>query len=72
MVADWSRDWSQHRDPMVAASNDARSRLNAAARAFLRDAGILTGPVLYAGELEFQAGDWVVARRNRRRSACPR
>src|SRR5581483_3260048 len=66
MVSDWSRDWPADRDPMVAASNDARSRLNTAARMLLREAGVLTGPVLRAGGLEFQAGDWIVTRRNRR------
>lgn len=68
LVADWHEQWTATRDPMIAASNDTRRRLNAAARALLHEAGVLHGPAWRtpAGN-EFQAGDWVVARHNDRR-----
>jgi conjugative relaxase-like TrwC/TraI family protein len=68
LVADWREQWTATRDPMIAASNDTRARLNGAARALLSDAGVLHGPVRRTpAGMEFQGGDWVVARHNDRR-----
>ncbi|HVW30997.1 MAG TPA: MobF family relaxase [Acidimicrobiia bacterium] len=68
LVGDWQELWAATRDPMIAASNDTRRRLNAAARALLHEAGIVHGPVWRTRDgVEFQAGDWVVARHNDRR-----
>ena len=68
LVADWQDLWAATRDPMIAASNDTRQRLNAAARALLHEAGALRGSVWRTPEgTEFQAGDWIVARHNDRR-----
>ncbi|HEV7687055.1 MAG TPA: MobF family relaxase, partial [Acidimicrobiia bacterium] len=68
LVADWREGWAATRDPMIAASNDTRARLNIAARALLDEAGVLHGAAWKtpAGR-EFRAGDWVVARHNDRR-----
>ena len=44
LVADWRQDWHASRDPMIAASNETRERLNLAARALLEAAGVLHGP----------------------------
>jgi hypothetical protein len=68
LVADWQEGWAATRDPMIAASNDTRARLNFAARALLDEAGVLHGPAWTtpAGN-EFRSGDWVVARHNDRR-----
>lgn len=72
MVSDWQRDWHQSRDPMIAASNETRERLNLAARALLEAAGVLHGPAWTTGSgREFRAGDWVVARHNDRRLRSP-
>lgn len=67
MVDDWQADWERTRDPMIAASNAIRLRLNALARARLGAGGILHGAALVVGEREFRAGDWVIARHNDRR-----
>lgn len=68
LVSDWQRNWAANRDPMIAASNETRERLNLAARALLEAAGALHGPALTTSTgREFQAGDWVVARHNDRR-----
>jgi hypothetical protein len=68
LVTDWQRDWDANRDPMIAASNETRERLNLAARALLEAAGVLHGPAWTTdGGRELQAGDWVVARHNDRR-----
>ena len=68
LVADWQEQWTATRDPMIAASNDTRRRLNTAARALLHEAGVLHGPAWRTpGGHEFQAGDWIVARHNDRR-----
>lgn len=62
-------DWFAHvqaggTDPMIAGTNRARRTLNSLARKRLADAGALSGLVLTAGDREFQAGDWIVTRRN--------
>src|SRR5207244_13293518 len=44
LVADWREGWAATRDPMIAASNDTRARLNIAARALPDEAGVLHGP----------------------------
>lgn len=68
LVADWQRDWHESRDPMIAASNETRERLNLAARSLLEAAGVLQGPAWPTSNgREFRAGDWVVARHNDRR-----
>jgi hypothetical protein len=68
LVSDWHEQWTATRDPMIAASNDTRARLNAAARALLSAAGVLQGPLWRTSAgIEFRAGDWVVARHNDRR-----
>jgi conjugative relaxase-like TrwC/TraI family protein len=68
LVADWREEWAATRDPMIAASNDTRARLNIAARALLDEAGVLQGPAWTTPDgREFRAGDWVVARHNDRR-----
>jgi conjugative relaxase-like TrwC/TraI family protein len=68
LVADWQDQWAATRDPMIAASNDTRQRLNLAARALLNEAGVLSGPVWRTPPgHEFQAGDCIVARHNDRR-----
>jgi conjugative relaxase-like TrwC/TraI family protein len=68
LVSDWHAQWTATRDPMLAASNDTRARLNAAARALLSEAGILSGPAWSTSAgIEFRVGDWVVARHNDRR-----
>jgi hypothetical protein len=46
---------------MVAEHHVERHELNARARALLREGGELSGPVLSAGRVDFQAGDEVVA-----------
>jgi conjugative relaxase-like TrwC/TraI family protein len=72
LVADWQRDWQRTRDPMIAASNETRERLNLTARRLLGSAGVLHGPVWRSSSgREFQAGDWVVARHNDRRLRSP-
>lgn len=65
---DWQRDWQQTRDPMIAASNETRERLNVTARTLLEATGVLHGPAWTTSSgREFRAGDWVVARHNDRR-----
>lgn len=71
LVEEWRADWPVTRDPMIAASNDTRERLNTAARTALDGAGALHGLVLVAGIHEFRAGDRVVARHNDRRLRSP-
>ncbi|MEW6475436.1 MAG: MobF family relaxase [Actinomycetota bacterium] len=71
LVADWWADQAVGGEPMVASSNDARERLNRAARHFIAEHGLLQGPVLLLDGREFQAGDWVVARHNDRRLRSP-
>lgn len=68
LVADWYVDRTRRRhDPclepsaMVAEHHVERHELNARARALLREGGELTGPVLSAGGVDFQAGDEVIA-----------
>ena len=71
LVDDWWADQPISADPMVASSNDARERLNRAARRLLAAHGLLNGPVLEVDAREFQAGDRVVARHNDRRLRSP-
>ena len=65
-------DWFAHvqaggSDPMIAGTNHVRRSLNERARARMAASGALTGPALPVGDIVFQAGDWVVARRNANR-----
>jgi conjugative relaxase-like TrwC/TraI family protein len=69
LVADWYADRQQrHERPelpassMVAEHHNERLQLNQRARAFLTADGTLAGPALTVGEVQFQAGDEVIAR----------
>ena len=66
MVADWYQLAAcGGTDPMIAGPNRIRRELNRRARDAMRAGGHLTGPTLVtADSAEFEAGDWVVARRN--------
>ena len=62
-------DWFAHveaggTDPMIAGTNHVRRSLNDRARARMAASGALTGTALTIGDIDFQAGDWIVARRN--------
>ena len=69
-------DWFAHvqaggTDPMIAGTNHVRRSLNERARARMAASGALTGAALPVGGIVFQAGDWVVARRNATRLRSP-
>ncbi|MEX2658844.1 MAG: hypothetical protein WD232_04030, partial [Acidimicrobiales bacterium] len=66
MVADWYQLTAcGGTDPMIAGPNRIRRELNQRARGAMRSGGHLTGPTFVTAEgAEFEAGDWVVARRN--------
>jgi conjugative relaxase-like TrwC/TraI family protein len=62
-------DWFAHvqaggSDPMIAGTNHVRRSLNERARERMAASGALTGAALTVDDVVFQAGDWVVARRN--------
>ena len=70
-VEAWYRDVQEIGDPaqvlLIGHRNDTVHHLNRTARALIADTGLLHGPVLTAGDREFQAGDRVVCLKNRNR-----
>jgi conjugative relaxase-like TrwC/TraI family protein len=66
-VRDW---WQRFRDGqqagMIAFTRVETTRLNAAARQLMAEAGRLGSDALQVGEREFRVGDWVVCGRNAR------
>jgi conjugative relaxase-like TrwC/TraI family protein len=62
-------DWFAHvqaggTDPMIAGTNHVRRALNERARSRMVASGALVGAALSLGDIDFQTGDWIVARRN--------
>ena len=66
MADDWAAAVAEGgQDPMIAGPNRVRRELNHRARAAMATAGRLDGPTLTtADEVDLQAGDWIVTRRN--------
>ncbi|MEX1134699.1 MAG: hypothetical protein WED83_07640, partial [Acidimicrobiia bacterium] len=67
----WHRDVQDLGDPsqvlLIGHRNTTVSQLNRRARAVMREAGLLDGPAINAGDREFQAGDRAVCLKNRTR-----
>jgi hypothetical protein len=73
LVGDWAEKWSGRAPPvMVGLGREEAAALNAAARGWLAGQGVLHGPVVRSGPLEWQAGDELrVLRRHRLFRAVP-
>ena len=70
-VTDWYRYITNTGDPtsglLIAYDNDTVTELNQQARSHLAASRGLDGPTLEAGQLQFQAGDRILCRRNQQR-----
>jgi hypothetical protein len=73
LVGDWAEGWARRAPPvMVGLGREETAALNAAARGWLANQGVLHGPTVRRGPLEWQAGDELrVLRRHRLFGAVP-